>query len=72
MFRAALKAVFSSNFASPRSDLIGCYLLKRYQGKRHNQALFALARRRVLTLQAMICNTTIYDPRPASQPAATA
>lgn len=40
------------------------YDRKREQGKRHNQALLALAHRRILTLHAMIRTGTLYDPQP--------
>ena len=67
------RAMFLSAFASLRSDSVSraYYERKVAQGKRHNQAVIALAHRRVLTLHAMIRNGTLYDPQPA-QPLATA
>lgn len=47
------------------------YERKRAQGKRHNQAVLALAHRRVLVLYAMLRDGTLYDPHPA-EPLATA
>ena len=63
------RAMFLSAFASLRSDPVSraYYQRKRDQGKRHNQAVIALAHRRVLTLHAMIRNGTLYDPQPAAQ-----
>ncbi len=48
--------MFPSAFASLRSDPVSqaYYQRKRDQGKRHNQAVLALAHRRILTLHAMI------------------
>ena len=43
----------------------------RRAGKRHNQALIALARRRSDVLYAMLRDGTLYQPRPA-QPALAA
>jgi transposase IS116/IS110/IS902 family protein len=37
-------------------------------GERHNQAVLALAHRRILTLHAMIRNNTPYNPQPSKQP----
>ncbi len=69
------RAMFLSAFASLRCDPVSraCYQRKRDQGKRHNQAVLALAHRRILTLHAMIKNGTLYDPpQPARElPAAT-
>lgn len=52
------RAMFLSAFTSLRSDPVSraYYDRKIAQGKRHNQALIALAHRRVLTLHAMIRN----------------
>lgn len=63
------RAMFLSAFASLRSDPVSraYYQRKRDQGKRHNQALLALAHRRILTLHAMIRNGTLYDPQPATK-----
>ena len=38
------------------------YDRKRSEGKRHHQAVLALARRRVDVLYAMLRNGTLYDP----------
>ena len=61
--------MFGSAFASLRSDPVSraYYQRKRDQGKRHNQAVIALAHRRVLTLHAMIRHRTLYDPQPAAR-----
>ena len=66
------RAMFLSAFASLRSDPVSraYYQRKRDQGKRHNQAVLALAHRRILTLHAMIRNGTLYNPQPA-QPLTT-
>lgn len=58
------RAMFLSAFASLRSDPASrtYYERKRAQGKRHNQALIALAHRRILTLHAMIRDGALYDP----------
>ena len=63
------RAMFLSAFASLRSDPVSraYYDRKIAQGKRHNQAVIALAHRRILTLHAMIRNGTLYDPQPAHQ-----
>ena len=68
------RAMFLSAFASLRSDPVcqAYYQRKRQQGKRHNQAVLALAHRRIPTLHAMIRNDTLYDPQPATKlPTAT-
>ena len=61
--------MFPSAFASLRTGPVSqaCYQRKRDQGKRHNQAVLALAHRRVLTLHAMTRNGTLYDPQPATK-----
>ena len=66
------QAMFLSAFASLRTDPVSrtYYERKRAQGKRHNQAILALAHRRILTLHAMIRNGTLYNPQPA-QPLTT-
>ena len=63
------RAMFLSAFASLRSDPVSrtYYQRKRNQSKRHNQAVLALAYRRILTLHAMIRNDTLYDPQPATK-----
>ena len=61
--------MFLSAFASLRSDPVSraYYQRKRDQGKRHNQAVLALAHRRILTLHAMIRDGALYDPQPATK-----
>ena len=56
--------MFLSAFASPRSVPVSqaYYQRKRDQGKRHNQAVLALAHRRILTLHAMIRDGALYTP----------
>ena len=63
------RAMFLSAFASLRSDPVSraYYQRKRDQGKRHNQAVLALAHRRILTLHAMIRDGALYDPQPSTQ-----
>lgn len=58
------RALFLSAFAVIRSDPESrdYYERKRAQGKRHNQALIALAHRRILVLYAMIRDASLYDP----------
>ena len=66
-------AMFLSAFASLRDPISRTYYQrKRDQGKRHNQALLALAHRRILTLHAMIRDGALYDPQPATKPPAAA
>ena len=64
-----------SAFASLRSDPVSQayyqHKRKRDQGKRHNQAVLALAHRRIPTLHAMIRNHTPYNPQPSTQQPAT-
>ena len=56
-------ALFLSAFASIRSDPTSreYYDRKRGQGKRHNQALIALAHRRLTVLFTMIRDGSLYD-----------
>ena len=63
------RAMFLSAFAALRSDPVSraYYQRKRDQGKRHNQAVLALAHRRILTLHAMIRDGALYDPQPATK-----
>ena len=63
------RAMFLSAFASLRSDPVSraYYQRKRDQGKRHNQAVLALAHRRILTMHAMIRDGALYDPQPATK-----
>ena len=66
-------AMFPSALASLRDPVSRTYYQrKRDQGKRHNQALLALAHRRILTLHAMIRDGALYDPQPATKPPAAA
>ena len=57
------RALFPSAFASIRFDPTSreYYDRKRAQGKRHNQALIALAHRRLTVLFAMIRDGSLYD-----------
>jgi transposase len=58
------RALFLSAFAALKDPLSRAYYdRKRTEGKRHNQALIALARRRCDTLYAMLRDGTIYEPR---------
>ena len=54
---------------SLRSDPVSqaYYQRKQDQGKRHNQAVLALAHRRILTLHAMIRDGALYDPQPVTK-----
>lgn len=54
------QAAFASLRSSPQSKTF--YDRKRGEGKRHNQALMALARRRVNVLWAMLRDGTHFDP----------
>ena len=65
------RALFLSAFASLRSDPISrhYYDRKRTQGKRHNQALTALAHRRTTVIYAMLRDHTTYQPQPIKQAA---
>ena len=54
------QAAFASLRSSPHSRAF--YDRKRAEGKRHNQALIALARRRVNVLWAMLRDGTEFDP----------
>lgn len=57
------RALFLSAFASIRFDPVSraYYDRKRAQGKRHNQALIALAHRRLTVLFAMVRDGSFYD-----------
>lgn len=62
------RALFLSAFAVIRTDPVsrGYYNRKRDQGKRHNQAIIALAHRRLGVLHAMIRDGSLYgQPEPA-------
>jgi transposase len=64
------RALFLSAFASLRDPISRTYYdRKTTQGKRHNQALIALARRRCDVLFAMLRDGALYQP-PTSQQAA--
>ncbi len=57
------RAMFLSAFAALRGLLSRAYYTRNIsQGKRHNQALIALARRRCVVLFAMLRDGTIYCP----------
>jgi transposase len=60
----ALKGVFyQAAFASLRHPASRAYYdRKRSEGKKHHQALLALARRRISVLYAMLRDGTLYDP----------
>ena len=58
------RALFLSTFAGLRDPVSRAYYSRKIQqGKRHNQALFALARRRCDVLFAMLRDCTIYQPK---------
>jgi transposase len=60
------RAFFLSAFAALKDPVSRTYYDRKIaQGKRHTQALIALARRRCDVLHAMIRNGTLYDPQPA-------
>ncbi len=60
------RAMFLSAFASLRADPISrnYYEKKRLAGKRHNQAVIALAHRRVAVMFAMLRDGTFYETGP--------
>jgi transposase len=61
------RALFLSAFAALKDPLSRAYYdRKRAEGKRHNQALIALARRRCDTLYAMLRDGTFYESRTSS------
>ena len=64
--RRLKRALFLSAFAALRSDPTSrrYYDKKRSQGKRHNQALIALAHRRTAVLHAMLRDGTFYENKP--------
>jgi transposase len=58
------RALYLSAFAALKDPLSRAYYdRKRAEGKRHNQALIALARRRCDTLYAMLRDGTLYQAR---------
>lgn len=62
------RAMFLSAFAALRDpDSRAYYDRKIAQGKRHNQAIIALARRRSDVLYAMLRTGTLYQPRTGQQ-----
>jgi transposase len=57
------RAMFLSAFAALRGPISKAYYARKIsQGKRHNQALIALARRRCDVLFAMLRDGTMYSP----------
>ena len=65
------RALFLSAFAVIRTDPTSraYYNRKRNQGKRHNQAIIALAHRRLTVLYAMLRDNTLYDTPELAQAA---
>jgi len=65
------RALFLSAFAVIRTDPTSraYYNRKRNQGKRHNQAIIALAHRRITVLYAMLRDNTLYDTPELAQAA---
>lgn len=62
--KALKRALFLSAFAALRDPLSRAYYTRKMsQGKRNNQALIALARRRCDVLFAMMRNGTFYTPQ---------
>ncbi|VWC38447.1 transposase [Burkholderia lata] len=60
------RTLFLSAFAALRDPVSRAYYSRKIQqGKRHNQALIALARRRCDVLFAMLRDGTIYQPKSA-------
>lgn len=58
------RALFLSAFAALKDPLSRAYYdRKRAQGKKHNQALIALARRRCDVIYAMLRDGTLYDAK---------
>jgi transposase len=62
--RVFYQSVFASLRGSPKSRVF--YDRKRAEGKRHTQAIIALARRRVNVLWAMLRNGTTFETRSAA------
>ncbi|BBY80188.1 hypothetical protein MPUL_13460 [Mycolicibacterium pulveris] len=62
--RRLLRACYLSALSSIRSDPVSrtYYNRKRAEGKRHSQAVLALARRRLNVLWAMLRDHTTYQP----------
>lgn len=65
------RALFLSAFASLRADPISrrYYDKKRLNGKRHNQAIIALAHRRLTLIYAMLRDGTFYETQPPKKAA---
>ncbi|QTG75984.1 IS110 family transposase [Trueperella pecoris] len=65
------RALFLSAFASLRADPISrrYYDKKRLNGKRHNQAIIALAHRRLTVIYAMLRDGTFYETQPPKKAA---
>jgi transposase len=58
------RTLFLSAFAALHDPPSRAYYeRKRAEGKRHNQAIIALARRRCDTLYAMLRDSTLYQPK---------
>lgn len=65
------RALFLSAFAALRDPVSRAYYDRKIaQGKRHNEALIALARRRCDVLHAMIRDGTLYTPHEKIEPLA--
>lgn len=59
------RAFFLAAFAALRDPASRAYYDRKiHEGKRHNQALICLARRRCDVLYAMLKNKTLYEPQP--------
>jgi transposase len=66
------RAMFLSAFAALRDPISRAYYTRKIsQGKRHNQALIALARRRCDVLFAMLRDGTLYSPPQPQMPLTT-
>ncbi len=66
------RALFLSAFAALRDPISRAYYARKIsQGKRHNQALIALARRRCDVLFAMLRDGTLYSPAQPTNPLTT-
>jgi len=66
------RAMFLSAFAALRDPISRAYYARKIsQGKRHNQALIALARRRCDVLFAMLRDGTLYCPPSHTKPLTT-
>jgi transposase len=66
------RALFLSAFAALRDPISRAYYARKIsQGKRHNQALIALARRRCDVLYAMLRDGALYSPPESKTPLTT-